>query len=165
MAKRSSFFSGLAGSIALTVFHEILRKTVSNAPRMDKLGKQGLTKVLSAVGSDKPSSDNLQKITLGGDLMGNAGYYAMVGIKPGYSLVTGAVLGLAAGIGAVALPEKMGLNESYSNATTKTKVLTVLLYVTGGLVAGAVHRMFENRETTTPKNLKRKSREIVHRLV
>ena len=159
MAKRSSFISGIAGSIALTVFHEILKRTVANAPRMDKLGKQGLSKVLSATGTHQPSSANLQKIALGGDLMGNASYYALVGIKPGYSILTGAVLGLAAGVGAVALPGKMGLNEGYSNATTQTKVLTVLLYVTGGLVAGAVHQLLE-RKSATPGNIRRKGEKI-----
>jgi hypothetical protein len=112
---------------------------------MDKMGRQALTKVLSATGTEIPSKDNLQKITLGGDLLGNAGYYAMVGAKPGYGLVSGALLGLAAGVGAVALPEKMGLNEEYSGATTRTKILTVALYVAGGLVAGAVQQMLEKK--------------------
>ncbi len=69
----------------------------------------------------------------------------MVGIKPKYSLLTGVVIGLTAGIGAVALPDKMGLNEQYSNATTKTQFLTVLLYLTGGLVAGTVHTIFKRK--------------------
>ncbi len=143
----SSIISGLAGSIALTLLHELLKKNVSAAPRMDKLGQQGLSKVLYASGSEIPSSDDLQKLALGGDIIGNATYYSMVGVKPKYSLLTGAVIGLTAGIGAVALPGKMGLNEQYSNATTKTQFLAVLLYLTGGLVAGAVHTMLERKAT------------------
>src|SRR3982751_1557416 len=107
MKRGSSFISGLAGSVALTLLHEVLKKNVRFAPRMDKLGKQGLSKVLAASGSEIPSGDNLQKLTLGGDIMGNAGFYSMVGLAPRYSLMTGALIGLAAGIGAVTLPEKM----------------------------------------------------------
>ncbi len=147
MKQWSSIISGLTGATVLTLLHELLRKTVSAAPRMDKLGQQGLSKVLSASGSEVPSDDDLQKIVLGGDIIGNAAYYSMVGLKPKYSLVTGAVIGLAAGIGAVALPGNIGLNEQYSNATAKTQVLTVLLYLTGGLVAGAVHTILDKKGT------------------
>jgi len=145
MKQWPSLISGLAGSIALTLLHEVLKRTVNDAPRMDELGKEGLSKVLSASGSEIPSDDNLQKITLGGDILGNAGYYSMVGLKPKYSVVIGAALGLTAGIGAVALPDKLGLNEEHSNATNKTKVLTVLLYLTGGLVAGGVYKFLERK--------------------
>ncbi len=61
---------------------------------MDKLGRQALSKVMSAFQSEIPSKDDLQKITLGGDIIGNAAYYSMVGIKPKYSLLTGVVIGL-----------------------------------------------------------------------
>ena len=145
MKRPSSIISGLAGSLALTLIHEVLKRTVTDAPRMDKLGEQGLTKVLAASGTDMPSGDTLQKMTFGGDIIGNAGYYSIVGILPKYSLLTGTVIGLAAGIGAVGLPKKLGLNEQYSNATNKTKVLTVLMYLTGGVVAGAVHTMLERK--------------------
>ena len=147
MKQWSSIISGLTGATVLTLLHETLKRTVSAAPRMDKLGQQGLSKVLSASGSEVPSEDDLQKLALGGDIIGNAAYYSMVGFKPKYSLLTGAVIGLAAGIGAVGLPGKFGLNEQYSNATAKTQVLTVLLYLTGGLVAGAVHTVLERKAT------------------
>ncbi len=145
MKQWSSLISGLAGSIALTLLHESLRKKIVAAPRMDKLVRQALSRVLLASGGEVPPAEDLQKFALAGDIIGNTAYYSMVGIKPKYSLLTGAVLGLSAGIGAVALPGKMGLNEQYSNATTKTQVLTVLLYLTGGLVAGAVHTIFERK--------------------
>lgn len=148
MKQWSSLLSGFAGSIALTLLHETLKRNISAAPRMDKLGEQALSKILSATGSEVPPADDLEKITLGGDIIGNAFYYSMVGIKPKYSLLTGALIGLASGIGAVKLPAKMGLNEQYSNATRKTQVLTVLLYLTGGIVAGATHSMLYKKGLT-----------------
>lgn len=145
--KASSIISGLAGALALTLLHELLKKNVTAAPRMDKLGQQGLAKVLSASGSEIPPADDLQKLALGGDIIGNSMYYSMVGIKPKYSLLTGAAIGLSAGIGAVALPGKIGLNEQYSNATNKTQFLTILLYLTGGLVAGGVYTILERKKS------------------
>ena len=145
--KYQSIISGLAGSIALTILHETLRKTVDDAPRMDKMGRQGLRKILEASGSKVPPADDLQKITLAGDVIGNAAYYALVGIKPLNPLSTGAALGLAAGIGALVLPGKIGLNDHYSNATTKTQVLTGTLYFTGGLIAGAVYKMLDRKSS------------------
>ena len=87
MKQLSSIISGLAGSVALTILHELLKKNVSAAPRMDKLGEQSLSKIFSATGSEIPPADDLYKLTLGGDIVGNAAYYSMVGIKPKYSLV------------------------------------------------------------------------------
>ena len=147
MSYKISFISGLAGSLALTILHETLRKTVSSAPRMDKLGEQSLRKILDAEDLPIPSENKQYAITMAGDVIGNAMYYSMVGIQPGRSMLTGTLLGLSAGIGAVALPEKMGLNKQYSNATTKTQILTVLIYLTGGLVAGATERILQKRGT------------------
>lgn len=138
--------SGMAGSLVLTLFHQLLKANVADAPRMDKLGRQALKKMLIATGCDVPRKANLQKITLVGDLVGNAAYYSLVGVKPASALTTGAVLGLAAGIGAVVLPGELGLNPTYSNATTKTQVLTIVLYLTGGLVAGAVQQILSRKK-------------------
>ncbi len=121
MKQWSSLLSGLAGSLALTIFHESLRKNINAAPRMDKLGRQALSKVLLASGSEVPPAEDLQKYALGGDIIGNTAYYSMVGIKPKYSLLTGAVLGLSAGIGALTLPGKMGLNENIIMVNRQSK--------------------------------------------
>jgi hypothetical protein len=55
-------------------------------------------------------------------------------------------LGTLAGIGAIGLPGKLGLNEQYSNATTKTKLLTVALYLSTGLIAGAVYKFMTRKK-------------------
>jgi hypothetical protein len=87
-----------------------------------------------------PSEPQLFNLTLGSDIVGNAGYYALVATTPKQPVVAGAILGLAAGVGALTLPGKLGLNKENSNATVKTQVLTVAIYLFGGIVAGAVYR-------------------------
>ncbi|RYY25510.1 MAG: hypothetical protein EOO04_11815 [Chitinophagaceae bacterium] len=135
-----ALISGLAGSLALTALHQLLKGHVKNAPRMDKMGEQALGKILSGTGQTIPEENKLYKATLAGDIVGNALYYSVVGTVPGSPVLTGAGLGLAAGVGALVLPEKLGLNKEYSNATTKTQVLTVAIYLAGGLVAGLVQK-------------------------
>lgn len=142
--KYASLISGLSGSVALTILHETLRKNVELAPRMDLMGEQGLAKILFAAGIPVPAEPELFELTMGGDIIGNAGYYALVATTPKHPLMAGTVLGIAAGVGALTLPEKMGLNEEYSNATRKTQVLTMAIYFVGGIVAGLVYNALEN---------------------
>jgi hypothetical protein len=146
--KYASLISGLAGSLALTFLHETLRKHVDLAPRMDLMGEEGVAKILSAAGVPVPSEPQLFNLTMGGDIVGNAGYYALVATIPKHPLASGAVLGLAAGIGALTLPDKLGLNKEYSNATRTTQVLTMAIYFFGGIVAGAVYKVLDKKSSS-----------------
>lgn len=143
---RSSLTSGLISSFALTALHQLLKNTLSKAPRMDKLGMEALEKSLGYAGVGVPKKKKLYYSTLAGDLAGNAGYYSLVGLNPKHSILTGAALGLMAGVGALALPEKLGLSNKHSNATRETQLLTLGLYVAAGLVAGGVYRIFNRRK-------------------
>lgn len=142
----SSLSSGLISSFALTALHQLLKNTLSKAPRMDKLGMEAMKKSLKYAGVGVPSKKKLYYSTLAGDIAGNAGYYSLVGLNPRHSILTGAGLGLMAGIGALALPEKLGLSNKHSNNTRETQLLTLGLYVAAGLIAGGVYRIFNRRK-------------------
>lgn len=146
MKNGSAIISGLAGAVALTLLHQLLKHSVSSAPAMDKMGEQGLTKLLDAGGIAIPDSETVHNMALAGDIVGNAGYYSLVGFKPQYALYTGAALGMVAGLGALKVPDQVGLNPQYSNATIKTKALTVLIYLAGGVVAGAVQSYLHRKK-------------------
>jgi hypothetical protein len=87
-------------------------------------------------------------MSVAGDLISNSLYYGLAGGGSKQSnLVKGALLGLGAGLGAVALPKPMGLDETPTNFTPRTQVMTVLYYVLGGLVAAAtINAIQENEE-------------------
>jgi hypothetical protein len=142
------FISGLVGALALTASHEILRKTQPNAPRMDQLGKQSLIKIANNLNlslTRKPST--LHNITLAGDVLGNALYYSIITRSSGKQIWNRSVLlGLLAGIGAIVLPKPLGLNPQASNRSTKTRWLTLALYLEGALVTG-----FTYQKLTTTK--------------
>lgn len=141
-----SLLSGLAGAIALNLVHESARRIVPDAPRVDLLGEQALTKLFHRFGESAPTGDRLYAATLAGDVLSNAVYYSAVGAsKPENALRTGALLGLAAGAGAVGLPGPLGLRESTTSLTPARAAMTVGWYVIGGVVAGLTYRLLAKR--------------------
>lgn len=137
----TALLGGAAGAVALTLIHEAARRTLPAAPRMDILGERALTAGLRAAGTEPPPEPRLHDLALAGDLVSNTAYYAMVGIGgPDGALTRGAVLGLAAGLGAIVLPGPLGLGTRPSRRTPQTALMTVAWYTLGGLVAGAVYR-------------------------
>lgn len=147
MKATTALAGGLAGATAVTLIHESIKAVVPEAPRMDRLGMQALAKTLRKANQKVPPEQTLFTMTLVGDLLSNALYYSAAGIGSEKNLwVRGSLLGLAAGIGAVVLPEPMGLNKQHSNRTLSTKVMTVGLYVAGSLVTTAVIKLLNRKK-------------------
>lgn len=143
----ASIGGGLAGAAAVTLIHESVKRIVPNAPRMDLLGMNAISKGLNAAGIKAPTGTTLFAVTLAGDLLANAFYYSMAGIGKEKNIwVRSAALGLAAGIGAVVLPGPLGLEEKHSARTTETKLMTIGLYVAGALVTTAVIKLLARKK-------------------
>ncbi|RYD81642.1 MAG: hypothetical protein EOP53_05875, partial [Sphingobacteriales bacterium] len=125
MKARSALLGGLAGACALTLAHEILRRIDEDAPRMDLLGMDALSKSISTALNDKISLQQFFNITMAGDIISNTLYYSLAGAgNRSKSAVIGTLMGAAAGVGAVVLPKPLGLIEEASNRTNKTKIFT-----------------------------------------
>ena len=138
--------SGLAGAATMTLLHETVKRIVPAAPRMDLLGMNALSKVIRNSGKNPPPQNKLYAMTLAGDILSNSIYYSLAGIgKEKSAVARGGILGLAAGLGAVLLPKPLGLEEDYSNRSTSTKIMTVGLYLAGGLITAAVLRALHKR--------------------
>jgi hypothetical protein len=131
-----NLLGGLAGALALNILHESGKRLIPDAPRIDLVGEEALSKTMAWMGHEPPTGHKLFLATLGADVSSNALYYSMIGQGPAkHLLLRGTVLGLAAGIGALKLTEPAGLNDKPITRTTTSQVLTVALYLTGGLVA------------------------------
>ena len=144
----NALLSGLVGATALTLIHESVRRLRSDAPRMDTLGRRAIARGLEVAGIEPPGRDALQATALVGDLATNTFYFALVGLgKPSGSLVRGAVLGAAAGLGAAALPPFLGLGRKPGARTPQTAMMTFGWYLVGGLAAGATHLGLSSRRT------------------
>lgn len=138
----SAVGSGLVGAVVLTAIHQVAREMIKDAPRMDVLGRRAIAKGLKRLGIRPPRKATLQRYALAGDIVSNSLYYALVGVGGGHSMSKGALLGALAGVGAVALPPRMGLGRRPSRATRATKAMTVAWYTAGGVAAGAALRGF-----------------------
>ncbi|MEJ5962007.1 hypothetical protein [Pedobacter immunditicola] len=146
MSKVKNLISGLAGAIALNILHETLKKEKSNVPRIDLLGEEALQKTLRHFGTSIDQKKDLYKATLAGDVLSNTFYYSLIGAgNPAYLWPRAIFLGLSAGIGAVKLPEPMGLNPEPVAKTDQVKVLTVGYYVFGAVVTALALKLLSNK--------------------
>ena len=131
--------AGFAGACALTILHEILRRSVPRAPRLDILGMRSIAKGMRMAGQKPP--EKLHETALAGDLLANTAYYSLVGAAGSEkAMLTGSLLGVGAGLGAVLLPKPMGLGVGPSDRTVGTQAMAVSLYLTGGMLAAAAYR-------------------------
>lgn len=139
MKAAAALAGGLAGTLTVASVHEALRRVTPDAPRMDLLNVALIQKVLQSLGKAGPGEEQLQRWAVGGELFCDTAYYSVAGMggKKGVWL-RGALLGLVAGVTAVVLPKPLGLAEEPSNKTANTKLMTVGLYVMGGLAASAI---------------------------
>lgn len=137
---------GLAGACVVTAVHETMRRVNPDAPRMDVLGMRSISKLMHKADLEPPQDqDKLHTWALVGDVVSNSLYYSLAGTGKS-AWWRGAVLGAAAGAGAVLLPGPLGLGEKPSNKTTETQVLAVGYYLLGGLVAAAVGYALSGKE-------------------
>lgn len=147
MKLSSAMGGGIAGAVALTLIHEAARRLTPDAPRMDLLGMEALAKTLDSADAKVPREEKLFKITMAGDILSNSIYYSLAGFGNEHqAILRGAMLGLAAGVGAVYLPKPLGLNTAPASRTPQTKLMTVALYSTGGLIAGVATKLIENKK-------------------
>ena len=81
--------AGVAAAVAVNVAHEIVRRILPAAPRMDIVGMRALARTRSALGL-RPS-EHLRAQTLAADLLANSFYYSLVfTARPDRALSAGA---------------------------------------------------------------------------
>jgi hypothetical protein len=131
-----ALISGAAGALVLTALHETARQRMPHAPRMDLLGMRALRRFVPGLQHERPRSLRLRRLALAGDLIANAVYYSGVAARsPAETYARAATMGLAAGTGALLLPEPLGLGEPPDSGHRANQVMTVAWYVAGALAA------------------------------
>lgn len=142
----TSAIGGLAGVFALSALNETTKKIDRTAPHLDVLGMNTLAKVIKGNGLKNAAMGKPIRASLASDLLSNSLYYGLANSRTSQqTLLKGSLLGLSAGIGAVALAKPLGLDERASDASTKAKALTIAWYVIGGLVAAAVINLLDKK--------------------
>jgi hypothetical protein len=137
-----SLASGAAGALALTAMHELGRRRFPNAPRMDQVAMRGLRRILPG---EHRNPIRLHQLALAGDLVANAAYYSVIPAStPKATWTRAAILGTAAGICALLLPQHFGLGAPRNSDKRTNQAMTIGWYLIGAvataLVATASHR-------------------------
>lgn len=150
---------GLAGASTLSLLQEALHKIDGSAPR-PFLHQSGILKKLKKQKhKNKPIGSKLF-IQLASELMGNAAYFGLTGVgKKKNAVLRGGLLGAAAGLGA-AFFQHEGKKDFISKEDQpreqaeelKRKLLTVALYTSGGLLAGAAIKNMHKKSWKKKKN-------------
>src|SRR3954453_18867204 len=97
--------AGAAGAATVTFLNESARRIVPHAPRMEVIGKRALARSMEAIGMEPPRRKELYQAAILGDLVSNGLFYSLVGVgRARHAWRRGLLLGLAAGLGAAALP-------------------------------------------------------------
>lgn len=138
--------SGLAGALVTTAINETARRTIPAAPRLDTLGRRAIVGAMRQMDIKPPKGKQLQHWALAGDLLFNSLYFGLAGAQRG-SWMRGSLLGLGAGLGAVALPPTMKLGRWPTRRTPATKLMTVGWYLAGGLAAAATAKLLCGKNT------------------
>jgi hypothetical protein len=134
----SGLGAGVAGAVTVTALNEAVRRTVPHAPRMEVIGMRALAGAGRKVGRRPPPPRRLFLETLAGDLVSNGIYYSLAAAGSRRNVWRrGALLGLAAGVGAALLPPYLGLGHQPGERQPLTQAMTVAWYLAGGLAAAA----------------------------
>ena len=102
---------------------------------------RALARGANATGHEAPTTHaGLYGATLAGDLVANSVYYSLA-----TTYTRGTILGLMAGVGALFLPERIGLGVPPKSELLSNRVMTVAWYLVGGLAAAATARCLASR--------------------
>lgn len=131
-----SVTSGAVGALTLTAIHEVARRRLADAPRMDVVGMRALRQFVPALRHDAPRSSRLHRLALAGDLAANTLYYSAIPARDAATTWTrAALLGLAAGASALFVPERAGLGNPPNSEVRANQAMTIAWYVAGALAA------------------------------
>lgn len=141
-----NLLSGVVGAIMLNLVHQLGKKINKDAPHIDEIGKEAVSKSVKSAGFTPPRGNKLFATTLVGDVIANSIYYGLIGKgRKENLLLRGLIYGTVAGVGALTLTKPLGLNDRPVNRTTKTKVMTLGLYILGGITTVVAHKLINSR--------------------
>jgi hypothetical protein len=165
MTKLASVLEGgLAGASTLSLLTNTLRKSSDNNSDTSLFEGKNLKKRFKKAGSKKPTKATGQYVQLAGDLLGSTALFGLSGLQKKKNLMLrGALLGTAAGLGAVLLNEhdkKKEDRDGILQARTQkqewvSKALEVSLYTIGGLLAAKLIEVTGKKKKGSKKNKKR----------
>lgn len=135
---------GLTGATTIAVLTDTLKRMNGHSTHLNLFDRKQLRKRFKKTGSKKPLQATKQYTRLAGDLLASTTFFGLSSLgKKKNTLLRGAALGMAAGLGSVLLTgdsknSEQGNGKRLEDDALLTKVLEVSLYTIGGMIAGKV---------------------------
>jgi hypothetical protein len=103
---------------------------------MDQVAMRGLRRILPG---EQRDPGRLHRLALAGDLVSNSLYYSVIAAPTRKATwMRAAVLGTAAGLCALLLPERLGLGAPENSEKRSNQVMTIGWYLAGAVTAALI---------------------------
>lgn len=140
-----NLIAGAIGAVVLNAIHGLAKKMIKDAPKIDEIGNEGVSKAMESIGLTSPSEQFVDSTTTTFNLVTNTLSYRLIGEYNSKNLLLfGALHGLAVGFGTLSLSKTLDLDETPVAKTILTQCLTVTWYVLGGIATATALKVIRN---------------------
>ena len=146
MKSTPSVLDELSKQSPLNILHKIIRLFDQNAPRFQDLGRNTILKLADKADINVPDNDVNQLLDSVSQKATDA-ISGLFGDSKENAIIQGAALGLSVGLGTVLLQPKDEYFSSEHNGVAKKKLLTVGMYVAGGILASIIVQQLEKNNS------------------
>lgn len=136
--------AGFAGSIVLTIVHQLFKSNMNNVPNLDQVGEKALQESLEVVDSSISDEQILFTTAMAGNIVGNAVLFSSLAASQSVSKMIYGTLGataIGAG-GSISMADKLLLDNEATD-TSQKKWMTTGYYILGSLVTMGVYNLLE----------------------
>ncbi|HEX8333593.1 MAG TPA: hypothetical protein VF622_13315 [Segetibacter sp.] len=142
--KLAALAGGIAGALVIKGIHELVKKLDKDVPHFDNLDLTA-TQKNNFFGGEGDSAKFFSG-GLTGDLLNNAIHSSVTGLSDKDADLKSGILGIASGLGAVYLPEVLGINKEHKgHSDKKHHVLSSIYNLAGVFIASKVVEWFNER--------------------
>lgn len=138
--------AGLAGSLALTGVHQLLKKYNIGAPNLDQIGEKAVEESLQKVNVSLSDEDQVFAAAMGGNILSNAVLFSTLATTTNPSEIISKTLGagILGAAGSIGLADQLLGNNKAIN-TDQKKWMTAGYYLLGALVSIGVYNALERK--------------------
>jgi hypothetical protein len=142
--KVAALAGGIAGALVIKGIHELVKKLDRDVPHFDHLDLSSTQKNNFFGGEGEQAKFFSGGLT--GDLLNNAIHQSVEGLSNKDADLKSGILGIASGLGAVYLPEVLGINQEHKgHSDKKHQVLSTIYNLAGVFIASKVVEWINDR--------------------
>jgi hypothetical protein len=143
--KVAGLAGGILGALVIKGIHELVKKLDKDVPHFDHLDHSAHEKHnFFGGGGAEPSKFFSGGLT--GELFNNAIHQSVAGLSDKTTDLKSGIMGIASGLGAVYLPEVLGINNEHKgHSDHKHQVLSTIYNLAGVFIAAKVVEWFNDK--------------------